>query len=456
MLNILFKGRDKTTDMTVGNPTKLLISFFIPLLAGNIFQQLYSLVDSIVVGRGLGGDALAAVGATGSLSFLIIGFAQGLCSGFGINMAVEFGAKNIPQLKKVIANSYILCFVISISFSIISLLSMRNLLIVMKTDPEVLEQSIEYIRIIFSGIIVTITYNICSALLRSVGDSRTPFIAVIMASIINTILDILLVIVFDFGVSGAAFATIFAQLISCIFCFRAILKIEIIQIQLKDIKLDLKLSWDLIRLGIPVAIMSSITAIGCVIVQTFVNSFGKLYMSAFAAIAKIINLSMQPGGTIGTAISTFVSQNYGAKKINRIREGVKSASIISVCIYLFISSALFFLPKQIIGIIITEPEIIELTPTYLKMCSIFMFVVGELFVFRSSCMAMKRTIVPMWSGALELLLRMITLFLLSGILGFTAVPVAECAAWTGAMLLNFTDYKIGIKKAVKELGAGSL
>lgn len=436
----------KTMDMTEGNPTRLILRFFFPLLAGNIFQQLYSLVDSVVVGRGLGGDALAAVGATGSLSFLIIGFAQGLCSGFGVNMAVEFGAKNQEKLKRVIFNSYVLCFIISTSFTIISLTGMRPLLTLMKTDAAVIEQSIEYIRIIFSGIIITMTYNICSALLRAVGDSKTPFIAVIMAALINTALDILLVIVFDFGVAGAATATLIAQACSCAFCFRAITKLEIIQIKKEDFIFEPKLSWDLIRVGIPVAFMSSITAIGCVLVQTFVNEFGKLYMSAYAAICKIINLSMQPGGTVGTAVSTFVSQNFGAKKFDRIKQGIKSASFISVAVHLLIATLMVFFPKMLIGIMVTEPEIIELTPTYLRMCGCFTFVVGELFVFRCASMGLKHTIIPMFSGALELALRIASLLLFRSSLGFTAVPIAECAAWTGAMLLNLVAYTVAMKK----------
>lgn len=223
-------------------------------------------------------------------------------------------------------------------------------------------------------------------------------------------------------------------------------------------KFDGKLSWNLIKIGIPVAFMSSITAIGCIIVQAFVNAFGKLYMSAFAAISKIINLSMQPGNTIGTSVSTFVSQNLGAGRIDRVRKGVRSASLISLVLHLIVFSLMFFIPRQLIGIMVTEKEIIDLTPTYLRMCGCFVFVVGELFVIRSSCMGLKRTLVPMFSGMLELALRVTALLLFRVSLGFTAVPIAECAAWTGAMLLNLVDYLVGVKKLSKcpvETQAGS-
>ncbi len=436
--------------MTTGKPMKHILMFFFPLLAGNVFQQLYSLVDSVVVGRGLGGDALAAVGATGSLSFLIIGFAQGLTAGFGVNIAIEYGAKNTEGLKRVAANSFILTAGIAATFTVISLVVMRPLLIVMKTDPQVLDDAVAYIRIIFAGITVMMAYNIFSSFLRALGDSRTPFVAIIIASLINIVLDLLFVLAFDMGVAGAAIATVFAQLCSCLFCMRAVAKHGIIHLNRAFFKFDGKLAWSLIKIGIPVAFMSSITAIGCIIVQSFVNAFGKLYMSAFAAISKIINLSMQPGNTIGASVSTFVSQNLGAGKIDRVRQGVRSGSLISLVLHSIVFSLMFFIPRQLISIMVTEQEIIDLTPTYLRMCGCFIFVVGELFVIRSSCMGLKRTIVPMFSGMLELALRIAALLLFSASLGFTAVPIAECAAWTGAMLLNLLDYTVGVRKLSKQ------
>lgn len=445
-LKSFFSGEKKTTDMTVGDPGRLILGFFFPLLAGNLFQQMYSLVDSIVVGRGINGDALAAVGATGSVSFFLIGFASGLTTGFGVNIAIEFGAANYEKLKKTVGMSVFLCLLISVTFTVLSEVTVRPLLTVLNTDAEIFDDALRYIRIIFGGILITMTYNICASMLRSLGDSRTPFLAVIIGSLTNVTLDLLFVLVFRLGVAGAAIATVISQLVACVFCLKRLNRIELIHINRSHLAPDGRLCFKLLKTGIPVALMSSITAIGCLIVQYFVNSFGKLTISAFAAISKIINLSMQPSGTLGAAVSTFVGQNYGARKFDRIRAGVKKASLYGVLISILIGSLMILIPKQLISIMVSEPEIIELTPTYLRMCGVFTFVVAELFVVRNACIGLGRTFISMISGALELGLRVLVLFTLTESLGFTAVPVAECAAWTGAMLLIMGDFLYGMRK----------
>lgn len=443
-------GKDKqTTDMTVGNPGRLILGFFFPLLAGNLFQQMYSLVDSIVVGRGINGDALAAVGATGSVSFFIIGFASGLTSGFGVNVAIAFGAGNNDKLKKTVGMSIFLCLVIAVIFTAISEITVEPLLTAMNTDKEIFADALSYIRVIFGGILITMTYNICSAFLRSLGDSRTPFVAVIIGSLINVALDFLFVLAFHMGVRGAAIATLVSQFVACSFCLTRLAGIDIIHIGKEHLRPDFRMCFSLLKTGIPVAFMSSITAIGCLIVQYFVNSFGKLYISAFAAISKIINLSMQPTGTLGTALSTYVSQNFGAKQYRRIKSGVKRTSLYGILISIFVGGAMILFPRQLISIMVSEPEIIALTPTYLKMCGLFTIVVAELFVVRNACIGLGRTFISMISGALELGLRVLVLFTLTGRLGFSAVPVAECAAWTGAMLLIMCDFIYGMKKLEK-------
>lgn len=439
-------------DMTEGNPLKLIMQFFLPLLAGNVFQQLYNIVDSIVVGKGINGKALAAVGATGSINFLIIGFATGLCAGFGVNMAIEFGAKQFDRLKRVVAMSIVLCIAISVVFTLLSLLTVRPLLIMMKTPDDILADSLIYIRIIFGGIFITVAYNICAALLRSLGDSKTPFMAIVVASFINIALDLLFVIGFKWGVAGAGIATLTAQVASCVYCLIGLRRLDVLSLSKKDFTINLKLIWKLLRIGIPVAFMNSVTAIGCMILQSFVNALGTAYTSAFSATSKIINLLMQPGATLGMAVSTYVSQNLGAGRIDRIREGVKKTLLVSLILNVALGMIAVLFPKFLAGLMISEQEIIDLTPVYLQICGASIFIVGTLFVVRNVCLGLGRTFIPMISGFLELVMRVIPLVLFIDTLGFKAVAYAEVSAWIGAALIIFLDYLHGIKVLTRRYG----
>ena len=274
-------------DMTRGNPIKLILSFCLPLVAGNIFQQLYNMVDSIIVGKFVGVNALAAVGATGSINFLVLGFALGLCSGFGIPVAQSFGAQNYSMMRKHVANALYLCLFATIFLTTITLFTTPSLLRLMQTPSDIYQDSYTYISIMFMGIIATIYYNMLSSILRALGDSKTPLLFLAVASIINVILDYIFVVYFKMGVAGVAWATLIAQAISAVLCAFFMAKhFPILKFSKEELKLDGHCCKELLAIGLPMALQFSITAVGSVMIQTAINGLGSAKVAAVTAANK--------------------------------------------------------------------------------------------------------------------------------------------------------------------------
>lgn len=301
-------------DLTTGRISSKLLAFFFPMLLTNILQQFYTVADTAIVGRGLGDDALAAVGNLSSMSLLIIGFSMGMTTGFSVIIAQHYGANNMPSVKKSIALAIKLSSIMAVVLTVIGCFLLKPILFAMNTDEIIFEDSMIYGLILFGGLAATIAYNLCSSILRSLGDSKTPFIAILISAIVNIVLDCLLIFVLHTGVEGPAIATIIAQALSACICFQKIWKIPDIQIKKTDFKKDVPLSVLLLKNGIPMACMNSITAVGCMVVQGYVNDCGVAYTSAYSVCSKYLNLFMLPALTAGFAISPFVSQNFGAKK----------------------------------------------------------------------------------------------------------------------------------------------
>ncbi len=327
-------------DMTSENPTKLILSFSIPLLIGNVFQQLYSMVDTIVVGRYLGVQALAAVGATGSLSFLVLGFINGITSGFSVLVAQSFGAGDEKRMRHFVAMSVYLGLIVSAVLTLSTILLTRDILNLMQTPEDIIDTSEVYIKIIFAGILATMFYNLLAGVLRALGDSKTPLYFLILSSILNIGLDLFFVINMKSGVPGVAYATVISQAVSAIAClFYMAVKFPILHFHKEELKFSLLSAARLFQVGIPMALQFSITAIGTMVLQSAINGLGSTVVGAYTAASKAEQLAVQPMITFGTTMATYVGQNLGAGRMDRIREGVKKCIMIS-CIFSILGSLL--------------------------------------------------------------------------------------------------------------------
>lgn len=430
----------RSKDLTKGNVSKVFLGFFFPMLFTNFLQQLYSFVDSVIVGKGLGDNALAVVGNISALAFLIIGFAQGVCNGFAVIVAQYFGGKDTSRLRKSIAISIKLAFLLSIILTVVSMLFLRRILSIMQTDIEIFDESLQYGNIIFCGLVVTMGYNICSGILRALGDSKTPFLAIIISSMINIVLDCLFILVLKTGVGGAAVATVLAQLISVMICVVGLQKISIIQLAREDFQGDRVLTFELLKNGVPMACMNSVTAVGCMMIQAYVNNLGVVYTSAYSACNRYINLFMLPAVTAGFAVSAFTSQNWGAKEYGRIKSGVRVGLWIGLVAYLLLGSFMMFFSRPLVQLLLSGNQTIELATVFLKICGSMFFLLNFLFVYRSTLQGMGRPLVPMLSGLLEMVVRILVIVFMLQEIGFRAAAYAEVLAWTGAFLVNWGPY----------------
>ncbi|WP_297956395.1 MATE family efflux transporter [uncultured Ruminococcus sp.] len=439
----------KANDLTNGKVSSLILRFYFPMLLTNMLQQMYNIADTAIVGKGLGNNALAAVGNMSSLTFLIFGFSMGLTNGFSVIVAQSFGAKDHKKLRRAVASSVMLCFIIAAVLTAVSIAFLRPVLGLLRTDSAIMHDGLVYGYFIFGGLIATISYNLCSCILRALGDSKTPFVAIIISTIVNICLDTFCIFVLKTGVEGAAIATIFSQIVSAFICFRRIRKIDVLNITKEDFRGNGKLYAELFGNGLPMALMNSITAVGCMVIQYFVNGLGVAYTTAYSACSKFINLFMQPSCTAGFAMSAFTSQNYGAGKFSRIREGLHVCLAISMISYVILGSVMVFFPGYLAGVMVSGSEIIEIAKSYLPICGIFLFAVDLLFVFRNGCQGFAKPLVPMISGIVEMALRIGIIALFINVTGFRATAYAEVSAWIGALLLNMASFEHTLNKNLR-------
>ncbi len=439
-----------TRDMTTGSPVKRILSFCFPLLVGNLFQQFYNLADSIIVGRFVGADAFAAVGSTGSLNFLVIGFALGICSGFAIPVAQAFGAGDHKTMRRYAAQSVYLAAGFSAAITLLMLFLTRPVLILLKTPAEILDDAYSYIFIVFMGVTVTIFYNLLAGMLRALGDSRTPLLFLILACAVNIGLDLLFVIDFGMGVSGAAFATVIAQGVSALACLVYIAR-RVPALRLK--KEDFAASRDgmkrLLSAGVPMGLQFSITAVGSILMQAAVNSLGSAVVTVVAAGGKIQLIVTAPLESLGITMATYCGQNLGAGKIDRIRTGVSRVLAVglvwcaaAVCITWFASSdiALMFLdPAE------TGEQIFSDIHRFLFLNGLFYPSLLLIFVLRNSLQGLGFSNSAMFAGLFEMIARSIVAFGLIPVFGFTAACFANPAAWIAADILLIPLYLVKIR-----------
>lgn len=437
-----------TNDMTHGSVMKLILAFSVPLFIGNIFQQFYSMADTIIVGRTIGVQALAAVGATGAISFLILGFAQGLTSGFSVVAAQFFGADDKEGLRKSVATSIVLCTAASVVITIIAVLTARPLLMLMNTPADIIDAAYQYIVVIYYGIFAAIFYNMISGLIRALGDSRSPLIFLAVGCITNIVLDYALIAGFGMGVEGAAWATVAAQLVSGFLCLTFVAKkFHIIHLSKADFKIDGELVARHLRIGVPMALQFSITAVGVMVLQTALNSFGSIAVAGFTAASKIENIATQPVATLGTAMATFAAQNYGAGKMDRIREGVKKSALLALAFSVVGGAAVMFFCKDLVSFFVGagKPEVAAFAQTYLNIVAPFFFILGMLFIYRNTLQGMGMSKIPMLAGVSELFVRVVAAVWLASSLGYAGVCWASSIAWILAAAILFVGYRARIK-----------
>ena len=424
----------KTQDMTTGNPSRLIIGFGLPLLAGNLLQQLYNMVDTIVVGRGVGVNALAAVGATGSINFLVLGFIMGMAQGVSILVSQFFGAGDRCMLRKSITMNIYISIAVCGIMTLLSLFFTRNILILMKTPSDILEDAVSYIQIIFLFMSISYAYNFLSGILRAVGDSKNPVIAMVLACVINIVLDVWFVMGLHMGVSGAAYATIIAQAFSALYCLFSCSRIPEFSLRKEDWKMDTELLKRSFFLSFPVAIMNSITAVGVMVLQTGVNHFGTDYIAGYSAGSKIMVILETVGSTFGFACSTFVGQNLGAGHPDRILKGVNEIALVMTVFHIILGIIMYFSTRWILGMMIGREEttVIEYGFQYMRILYVFLWVLSILWVYRCSLQAMGDTFLPMISGVVEFFSRIIFTMTLPGMIGFDGISFSEISAWCGA------------------------
>lgn len=441
----------KIKDMTTGKPLALIVSFALPLMVGNVFQQLYTVVDTMVVGKALGVDALAALGATDWLYWMVLGMVQGVTQGFGILMAREFGAKQYESLRGVVGSSVSLSAACAVLFLAAGQLIARPALEVMNTPAEILGGSLLYLRIMILGIPIVMAYNLLACILRSLGDGQTPLNAMIVAALTNIALDLLFVLVFRWGIAGAAAATLIAQLISSLFCLHKIRRIEFMALKTEHFALAPAMAGRLMALGSPMALQNAIIAIGGMIIQTVVNGYGVAFIGGFTASNKLYGVLEIAASSYGYAMITYVGQNLGAGKIDRIRKGMRWAITVAVATSLVIAAVMLIFGKGIVGAFISgTPEEVEqatkVAYTYLSIMSLCLPVLYVLHVTRSAVQGMGNTVLPMVSGIAEFIMRTGGVLLLPALLGENGVFIAEVLAWAGADMILIPSYFITLKR----------
>lgn len=430
----------QTGNLTTGKVPDVLLRFFFPMLFTNLLQQIYTFADTVIVGKGLGDDALAAVGNMSVLILLIVGFLQGIANGFSVIIGQCCGSENRSELHQSVAASIKLSGLLSILLTVLSVTLLPAALRAMQTSEQILQDSLQYGYILFGGLVITMAYHLCSCILRALGDSRTPFLAIVISSALNILLDSLFIFIVKTGVEGAAVATVFSQAVSTLICILRIRQSGSLRLTSDDFKIRLSLSLALIKNGVPMACMNSVTAAGCIIVQSYVNTLGVVYTSAYSVCTKYVNLFMLPSLTAGFAISAFTSQNYGARKYARIQDGVRVGLIIGLVSYVLCGAIMVCMPETLAGIMLNGAQPIALASGFLRICGSMFFVLNFLFIFRSAVQGMGKPLIPMCSGILEMLLRVLIIVLFLPRISFQATACAEVAAWAGALALNIAAY----------------
>lgn len=429
-------AKSSTKDLTTGSPMKLILGFMLPLFLGMLFQQFYNMVDTAIVGQFLGIQALAGVGSTGSINFLVLGFVQGVCTGFAIPVAQMFGAKDYTAMRKYVGNTIWISAIFAVVLTTVTCLMCTNILTWMNTPDDCFQQAYDYIFVIFLGIPVTFLYNILSGIIRSVGDSKTPLYFLIISSLLNIGLDLFMIIVLDMGVMGASWATVISQLVSGVLCLiYMIKKFEILRLNKEELRFNKFYIGRLCGVGIPMGLQYSITAIGSILIQTAVNGLGSTYVAAVTAASKVSQLLCCPFDAMGSTMATYGGQNIGAGKVDRVKRGLFDCSCLGVGYAIIGFLIILFLGPGISMLFVNDTnggsveEILALAQYFLIRNGAFYIPLAFVNIVRFLIQGMGFSQIAIFAGVFEMIARGVVALALVPVFGFEAVCFANPAAW---------------------------
>lgn len=434
-------------DMTTGKPMKIILDFTLPIFIGNVFQQFYAMADAVIVGKFVGTQALAAVGSTGTIMFLILGFVLGMTTGFTVLTAQRFGAGDMKAMRQTVASAALLSVFVSVILTAVSMVFMKPLLVFMHTPADIFEDAYAYIMVICAGIFAQVLYNLLASVLRALGNSKIPLYFLILAALLNIVLDLIFILGFGLGAPGAAYATVVAQGVSGILCLVYIVKkVPILRLTKDDWSPNAHLLKLQLAVGFPMALQYSITAIGTMMVQTSLNMLGSVQVAAFTAANKIEQVVTQAYVALGTTMATYCAQNMGAGDIKRIRKGFQSSTIIG-CIYSVVVAAVIMTVGKYMTYLFLSGEVTEIIKSvdiYLKCVGVFFIPLAIVNLYRNGIQGMGYGVLPMMAGVAELVGRGVVAVIASGQKSYIGVCLASPAAWVlaGALLLGMYFYII--------------
>lgn len=441
----------KVTNMTEGSPLKHILLFSLPMLVGNIFQQLYNLADSVIVGRLVGSNALAAIGATSSVTFLFIALCNGIGSGGGIITSQHFGSGNEANIKKSMINTAYIMLVFPLAVGLMAFVLAGPILKLLETPEKIMADSLSYIRIMCIGIIFVSLYNYASSMMRALGDSKTPLYFLVFSCVLNVGLDFFFVYTLNTGVTGAAIATIISQLVSGITCLAYALKTNpYFKFQKEDFRFDKDMALSIIKLGVPLSLQFSLIAISCMALQRVVNTFGEVAIAAFTATSRIEQLIHQPYQTLGSSLSTYTGQNYGANKKDRVLAGYKKSLVVMVIFTLLMLPVMQFCGEWIMSIFVKERDVIEMGAKALKITCLFYIFLGMIYVVRGVLNGLGDSFFALFNGIVEVLGRFIVPVALTGIaaIGLWGIWWSAGIVWFLSGLTAWLRYKWYMKKRI--------
>lgn len=441
-------------DMTVGKPASVIINFTIPILIGNIFQQFYNMADAIIVGRCVGNKALAAVGSTGTFMFLIYGLVTGMTVGFTVSTSQRFGAGDMDGMRKSVASAIKLAAIVTALMTAVTMIFMRPMLRLMNTPSDIFDDAYSYIMIICAGIAAQVLYNMLSAILRALGNSKTPLYFLILSALLNIGLDLVFIKVFRMGAAGAAYATVISQLIAGIASFIYIItKVPLLHLKKEDLAYDRVLVGNQLKVGFPMALQYSITAIGTTMVQAALNKLGSTAVASYTAAGKIEQIAGQAYVAIGTTMATYCAQNRGAGRIDRIKEGFKSATCMGFIYSIIAGALIFFFGKYMTYLFVSEDisEVIGYVDTYLRCISLFFIPLTIVNVHRNGIQGMGFGVLPMMAGVAELIGRGVASVVAAHYRSYIGICMGGPAAWVLAAALLIWMYHMVIRKLEKQV-----
>lgn len=438
-------------DMTAGNPMKIICGFTLPIFIGNVFQQFYNMADAVIVGKFVGNKALAAVGSTGTIMFLIYGFVVGMTAGFTVLTAQKFGAGDMKGMRKTVAGAGILSLLVGALLTVLFMAFMKPLLILMNTPEDIFADAYSYISVICMGIVASVAYNYFAACLRAIGNSKVPLVTLVFSACLNVVLDLFFIIKMNMGVAGAAWATNIAQGVSALLCVLYILKKEpVLCPEVSQIRFYKDDTHKQLAVGIPMALQFAITASGTMIMQAAINLFGATAVASFSAASKIQNMLTQGMMAIGQTMATYSGQNYGAGEIERIKKGVRSALIIDV-IYSVLAGLLAYFGLSVLLRFFFEAgtdmtQVMFYAKRYTVLCILFYIPLSVIFTFRNAMQGCGYGFLPMMGGVVELAARLICALISMKIMSYSLAVFCDPAAWLAAGIFTMFAYLHVIKQ----------